>query len=114
VAADDFTLTPDYPVVRNIEYKTLVTTFESGFEQRRAKRANPIRKWTLEFTNRTITEFETVQTLFATVKGQATSFLWTDPDDSVQYTVRFGTDAIERTKESYGLINFRVELVQVL
>lgn len=112
--ADDLTLTPDYPISRNLEYKTLVSQFESGYEQRRQKRQNPIRSWRLEFKNRTITEFETMQTLIASKKGQMTAFLWTDPDDSVQYTVRFSADKLERTKEFYGLVNFNVDLVQVL
>ena len=41
----DFNFKPDFVIEETVEYKTLISEFENGAEQRRRKWENPIRKW---------------------------------------------------------------------
>jgi len=56
----DFNYTPDFTVDEAVQYKTLVSEFENGVEQRRRKWANPLRKWTLRFKHRTLADMNNV------------------------------------------------------
>lgn len=114
MAADDLTLAPHFTLPITTEYKTLVSAFENGAEQRRQKRTNAIRKWKLMYNNISSTDKGTLQTLFDNQKGQATSFLWTDPLSSTQYTVRFASDQLECVLKAYNVFDVSFELVQVV
>lgn len=114
MAADDLTLAPDFTLPVTTEYKTLVSEFENGAEQRRQKRANPIRKWKLFFRNKDATDKGTLQTLFDSKKGRLTSWLWTNPLDSTQYVVRFDSDQLEVTLKAYNIFDIAFDIVQVL
>ena len=114
MAADDLTLAPDFVLAETDKFTTLVSQFENNVEQRRAKVASAYRTWKLQYRNRTATELSTLQTLFNTKKGQLTSFLWTNPLDSTQYTVRFASDEIEYQLKAYGIYDFQFNLKQVV
>jgi len=110
----DFTFTYDAPVEEHIETKTIVTGFENGVEQRRSKWSQQKRTFILNFTNNTAAEKAAVQSFFITKLGQATAFTFTNPNDSVEYTVRFADDGFKVTRKNYGVYDFQVKLVQVL
>ena len=114
MAADDLTTAPDFVLPLTTSYKTLVSKFENGVEQRRQKWGSAIRGWNLTFRNRSNAERSTLQTLFDAKKGKLTSFLWTNPLDSVQYTVRFDTDELEVQEKAYQIFDISFPLVQVL
>ena len=109
----DLVLMPDYVYDEEIKYKTLVTEFENGYEQRRTKWNAPLRKFTLSYINRTSTELGTLKTLFTTKLGMATSFTWTNPNDSVEYTVRFQEDSFKFSNKAYGVYDIDIVLTQV-
>lgn len=111
--ADDLTLKPDYAVEQTAEYKTLISQFENGVEQRRAKWSAPLRQWKLVFNNRSASDVTTIMTLFNNKKGSLTSFLWTCPIDSTQYTVRFAQDSITKRLINPGIYTFSFDLIQV-
>lgn len=109
----DFSYTPDFVVEGKINYKTQVTQFESGTEQRRKKWANPKRQWTLHYKNRTSTEMSNVRTFFAGKYGAYSSFTWTSPLDSTEYTVRFDDDSFAYSLKAYGIYDFSIKFIEV-
>ena len=113
MAADGLTLAPDYVFEEEIEYKTLVSQFENGAEQRRQVWAAPRRRFKLVYKNRTTTEFGTMKTLFDTSAGSYGTFLWTNPNDSTQRTVRFEGDKLAPKLKAYGVMDFEVTLLEV-
>lgn len=110
----DFTYTPDYVFVETPTFNTLISKFESGVEQRRAKRSAVQRKWTLQFTNKGKTEADAVNTFFQGKKGALTAFTWTNPIDSVEYTVRFVDDSFEMNLIAYQLYSYQFSFIEVL
>lgn len=109
----DFSLAPDFTFETTKEFKTLISQFENGVEQRRAKWATGLRTWKLNYNNRTSTDLSTITTLFDTQKGALTSFTWTNPLDSTDYTVRFKEDSLNYSNSVYGLYNISFELIEV-
>jgi phage-related protein len=109
----DFTYLPDFLIDEAVEYKTLVSEFENGAEQRRRKWQNPLSKWTLRFNNRTSAEMATVRDFFKNKFGAFMSFTWTNPNDSVEYTVRFVEDSFQFSRKAYGVYDFEFEFIEV-
>ena len=109
----DFNFKPDFVIEETVEYKTLISEFESGVEQRRRKWENPIRKWTLRFRTRTLSEMNAVKDFFISRYGAFGSFTWTNPNDSVEYSVRFVDDSFKFDMKSYQLYDFELNLREV-
>lgn len=110
---NDFTLNPDFVFETTPTFNTIVSKFENGTEQRRAKWATQLREWNLQYRNRLSTDRDTVNTLFTTKLGQATSFTWTNPADNQTYTVRFKEDKITFTLHDGVYYDFDFTLVEV-
>lgn len=110
----EFTETPDFVFEEEIGFNTLVSQFENGVEQRRATRANSIRRFNLAFRNRTLAEMEAVRDFFLAKYGKLTSFTWSNPNDSVEYTVRFDDDSFKTQNTAYQVYDFSISLIQVL
>jgi len=109
----DFNYQPDFVFEETLEYKTLVSEFENGVEQRRRKWANPLRKWTLRFHNRTKADMEVVRDYFKNRYGAFMAFTWTNPNDAVEYTVRFSEDSFKYSMKAHEVYDFDFEFVEV-
>lgn len=109
----DFNYNPDYVLDEVVEYKTLVSEFENGAQQRRRKWSNPLRKWTLRFRNRTLSEMNNIRDFFMNKYGSFDSFTWTNPNDSVEYTVRFAEDSFKFSLKDYQVYDFEFDFVEV-
>jgi phage-related protein len=109
----DWTILPDYAVLETLKYSTLISEFENNNEQRRTKWVAPSRMWKLGFKNRTKTEIDTVKTFFATKLGAYNTFTWTNPNDSTQYTVRFGDDEFSYDMVSYQVYSYELTFIEV-
>jgi len=109
----DFILAPDYVFDENPQYLTLVSQFENGAEQRRAKRANAITEYRLIYKNRSQDDLDTVTTLFNAKKGALTSFTWTHPISGATKTVRFKEDSLVYSNTNYLIYNFEFSLIEV-
>lgn len=109
----DFTWEPDNNISEEPKFKTLVTTFENGVEQRRNKWDNPLRTFRLKFRTRSQSVYEAVRDFFITKKGSYSSFTWTNPADSVTYTVRFAEDGLNLVRVKYDVYDFEVTLQEV-
>ena len=110
---ETFSFIPDNSIPQNIEFNTLVSEFENGSEQRRSKRDNPKREWTIVFTLRPKTEMESFKSFFEARKGKLEPFFWTNPDDNVKRLVRFKDDDLEIEKLHYDLYNYSAQFVEV-
>lgn len=106
-----FTETPDIVFVENIKYNTLITSFESGYEQRRAKWGSDLRSFTLRFGNRSQSEMEAIRDFFDAREGSYDSFTYTY--DSVDYTVRFAEDSLSIRVVAYQIYNIETRFVEV-
>lgn len=111
--ASDLTLMPDYVYTEEIAYKTAISEFENGVEQRRSLWPNPKRKFTLQYNNRSSSDLETIQTLFQGKLGAFGSLTFTNPNDDTEYTVRFVEDSLKVEKVFYELYNFQFDLIEV-
>lgn len=109
----EFSYLPDSVIDEAVEYKTLISEFENGAEQRRRKRLNPLAKWTLRFSNRTHPEMTEVRDFFKSKFGAFMAFTWTNPNDSVEYTVRFIEDSFQFSRKAYGVYDFECEFIEV-
>lgn len=70
----DFAYRPDFSWGAEPEYKILRTKFENNVEQRRLKTSTKLKKFRLEFKNRSSTEMSAVHAFFDTKYGSLTSF----------------------------------------
>lgn len=109
----DFTYVPDFVLEETAEYKTLISEFESGVEQRRRKWANPRRKWTLRFHSRSKSEMSAVLDFFKAKYGAFLSFTWTNPNDAAEYTVRYQEDSFKSSLKAYDVYDFEFAFIEV-
>lgn len=116
----DLNILPEFPIKTTPAFQTLISQFENGVEQRRAKRANPIYSWDLVFKNRQAADLSTLWTLFIAKLGPLTAFTWTDPDPNsptynTQFNVRFKDDSTFIYQvNAYNLYDITFTIVQVL
>jgi hypothetical protein len=67
----EFTFLPDFVFEETLEYKTLISEFENGAEQRRRKWAAPLHKWHLRFSNRVKGDMQAVREFFKSKYGRS-------------------------------------------
>jgi phage-related protein len=104
----DFAITPDFVFSPETEFKTIESEMENGAKQYRSKWPTGKQTWNLVFKNRTLVEARLVKLFFETKKGKATSFTWTCPTDSTEYTVRFKQDRFAYAYNSYNLCDYEL------
>jgi phage-related protein len=110
----DFSLTCGYTIEETPTFNTLISKFENGVEQRRAKRSGSIREFNLQCKNMIQSEFVYVRDFFLAKKGALTSFTWTNPNDSAEYTVRYKEDSLKIQRTNYQIYDFSFVLIQAL
>lgn len=110
------TVIPSYSIVHEIEFKTLVSSFENGAEQRRNKWSQGKRQWTLVFDALTTAQIDTLYNFYTSQKGAYTSFTYTDwmSSTSTSFTVRFAEDRMSYEGFSKRLRRTGLKLIQVL
>lgn len=98
-----------------IDFKTLVSKYESGAEQRRAKWAYPLRSFVLQFEmSDWETEAEEILNFFIARKGSFEAFQWDNPNDGATYTVRFLEDFLNLARFAYKLYSLgEIRFVEV-
>lgn len=106
----DYTWRPNYVLGHDREYSTLISEGEQGSERRRSKRTNAIERFSLQHNRLTTSEKTAMQSLFDTKKGANSTFTWTNPLDSVEYTCRFMNDRISFQYVSYNRWSVQNEL----
>lgn len=111
---DTLSFVPDQAIQLSKEYTTIISTFENGAEQRRQKRDNPNREWSLSYKLRTASEKNLFVAFFDSQKGNLKAFNWTNPEDNVQYLVRFKDGSLSVEQLKYDLYNYSVVLKEVV
>lgn len=110
----DFSTQPNSAMDEEPIFDTIISEFESGVEQRRSRRSSSLRRWRLIYTNRDSTTMETVRDFFLARLGAYDDFTWTNPNDDVEYTVRFEEDSLNIRRRRYNLWDFQFVLREVL
>lgn len=97
------------------QFRTLISKFESGYEQRRAKWTYPQRTFVLQFEmSDWQTEAEQILNFFIARKGSFEAFEWDNPNDNITYRVRFAEDFIDLARFAYQLYSLgEVRFVEV-
>ena len=96
------------------EYKTAISPFDSGKEQRRQKWTNPRRRFHLVYNAIAKATADLIRAEFETCKGAYTSFSWTNPADTTSYTVRFVEDSFKQEFISYNICRLEFDFIQVV
>lgn len=108
----DFSWRGDGEFTEEHQYKTLVTEFESGAEQRRNKQPKR-RIFRLPFTQFE-TEANEILDFFDSQQGRLSSFTWEHPDTGEVINVRFLNDKLERARIEGVAHDFTIDLIEVL
>lgn len=108
-----FLWVPDMSQVHEeIHFNTLITTFETGREQRRSK-GRPRRTWTLRFRRDEVDANE-IWDFYVARQGAFEQFLFVSPLDNKTYNVRFADDNLSRDVLWRAVYNFGLTLIEVI
>ncbi len=95
---ETFTWKPDKVITEVAGFRTLVSGFESGTEQRRAKWNTPLHAFSLTFAMRKTRIIKEIWDFYVARKGAAEAFYFTTSsqwlEPSQTYTVRFAEDEL--------------------
>jgi hypothetical protein len=110
-------------IERGTNYRTTIYKTVSGGEQRVLWGPNPIKRFRLQMVLRSdvnapapwaaYSELDLIHNFIDQHKGSFDSFLFTDPDDNVQYRVRFAEDEISMERVVQGVWTAEIDLVTV-
>lgn len=96
----------------DLQHVTVITTGETGDEERWQKRSAHRREWDLKWSGLTQEERDGLVAFVASKLNYA-AFAWTNPDDGVEYTVRLDGWGMAPTLGARPFYNAQVRLVQV-
>ena len=114
MASDFSTFIRGFPYKVTVNFDVLKTEFENGINQYRKKRSSSQREFELSFNVNTKAEMLEIRDYFIAREGIYDSFEFTEPLDSVTYTVRFKENSFVFERENIGSYNCQVTLVEVL
>ena len=109
----DFELPSGYDFEETPQYKTIISQFENGAEQRRAKRSGAITEYKLVYKNISQADIDTIIALHNTSKGALSSFTWLHPISAETITVRFKEDSLSYVCTSYGIYQCEFILITI-
>jgi len=105
---------PSYPIAEGYDDSVISSPFEGGYVQTRALCTRLKKFWNISYLYLSSTNKDTLVTFFtSTVKGSADSFVWTNPIDSANYTVRFKQGTFSCTQNVFTRWDIRFGLEQV-
>ncbi|NQU44506.1 DUF2460 domain-containing protein [bacterium] len=90
----------------------LVSAFENGAEQRRARHEQNLLGFTLESTNLTKTQMQAYRAFYEARGGMEETFTFTSPFDDTAYTVRFNGNL--QTSYAAGVYSVKFAFVRVI
>lgn len=109
----DFTWVPHYVLTRKVKFVTVISEGEQGKERSRSKRTSGIYGFSLRFNNLTPAQANAMWDFYILKKGRNTSFTWTNPLDSVEYTVRFESDEMSQDYFRYSRYSLQLDFVKI-
>lgn len=99
-------------IQEEVLFRTLITQFESGREQRRAK-GSPRRRWELRFRKGQL-DADALWAFYVARRGAYEPFLWENPVDGQAYLVRFERDNLSRNVLWRAAYEYGLGLIEVL
>ena len=103
----------DYVVETNYDILSS-TEFTNGVTQKRNKRTTSQKIFTITFLNNTKTEIVAIRDYFVAREGSLNTFKFTEPLESIEYTVRFAEDSFIIERQEIGIYNAKIKLVEEL
>lgn len=104
---------PQWIYTKGVQFKTLISPFENGAEQRRPKWGQGKVTFSLMYNAITDAEFTTLWDFYVARKGSNESFTFTDPLTSTNYTMRFSDDNMSADEFAYKVLKTGLNLIQV-
>jgi hypothetical protein len=90
-----------YPSHKRIAFRTMVSRFVDGSEQRFRAAKGPVHRWAIQMSRISAEEMATMEEFFASAQGQFGSFAFVDPWDGTEYTdCSLEADAFTATGEN--------------
>jgi uncharacterized protein (TIGR02217 family) len=103
-----------YSFTKEVEFKTLISQFENGVEQRRNKWSQGKRQFTVLFDLLSPTNMGYLYDFYVARKGSYESFVYIDPITSSSVDCRFVDDKLSFEEFSHDLRRTGLKLIQVL
>jgi hypothetical protein len=113
---ETFPATPKsaYGYNKTVAFKTLISQFENGAEQRRKKWSQGKLTFTLIWNAITPTNMAILWNFYIARLGSYDAFTFVDPLTTSSYTVRFLDDSMSYEMFTYNLTRSGLKLIQVL
>lgn len=92
---------PSLPVKESVKSNTLIISFESGHEQRRAKSA-PMYVWELNYVVLTDSAYKKIRDFYLTHTDEK-AFYWSHPLTKVRWKVRFSANTFQASNFTYNI-----------
>lgn len=105
---------PQFVYVDGTTFRTLISTFESGKEQRRKKWTTDRKRFHVVFNAIDKTTADAIKSLYAEKCGAYDTFSFTNPADSTSYTVRFVEDSFSEQFITSTACKIEVDLIEVI
>lgn len=103
------------PMTEETEDATIRSAFEAGYEHTRPRFTRARKTWTIRYEYMSNTDKTTLDAFVTTVRQGADSFSWTNPQDSVVYTVRFSSipkyELVLNRDGGYWNLDFQIKQV---
>jgi uncharacterized protein (TIGR02217 family) len=104
---------PSFVFTKSTEFKTLISQFENGCEQRRAKWSKGKHHFVINYNTLSPTELGTLFTFYEARMGSQEAFTFVDPTTQTSYTCRFEDDNLSYDAFALNVRRVGIKLVEV-
>ncbi len=105
--------TIQFVFTQKMGFKTLISNFENGYEQRRKKWAHGKHSFSVKYDTLTLAEVDTLYDFYVARNGSHEAFYFANPVDTVTYTVRFADDEMSLDVFTLNLSRTGLNLIEV-
>lgn len=99
--------------ITGIEFKTVISDSEDGYEQRRMVWPRGKRTFALQYDVLTKTEMQTLWDFYVTCSGMYNSFTFYDRTSELNYTCRFDEDTLTMNEFFYRIYSGQMKLREI-
>ena len=105
---------PQFVYTYGPQFKTEITEFETGKEQRRQKWAAGRKRFHLVYNALPAATAALILAEFETMKGAYATMSWTNPADTTSYTVRFVEDSLQLQYLTTSAVRLEFDFIEVI
>ena len=109
----DANWSPQFVFTYGPQFRTVVSDFESGKEQRRQKWSADRKRFHLVYVVSS-TVAALILAEFETLKGAYSTMSWTNPADTTSYTVRFVEDSLSLQYLTTTAVRLEFDFIEVI